>query len=150
MFPWVKPSFKHKNKTKHQHKYWRLCFRPPASQSNESFAVMGSHNDAHGDSYGNTSQDSTLMMREVSSFTFDLAGSTETNTQHFGFFQLLFQFVCEWKKCFYFSDVRGYDLKWSLLMMMIKMFTHTAFPSSCWLTFYYLSGLTTVCRVGSN
>uniref|UniRef100_A0A3Q1KBA0 non-specific serine/threonine protein kinase n=1 Tax=Anabas testudineus TaxID=64144 RepID=A0A3Q1KBA0_ANATE len=39
---------------------------PPASQgNNESFAVMGSHNDTHGESYGNSSQDSTLMMREV-------------------------------------------------------------------------------------
>ncbi|MEQ2204355.1 hypothetical protein XENOCAPTIV_011860, partial [Xenoophorus captivus] len=38
---------------------------PPASQStNESFGVMGGHNDTHGDSYGDTSQDSTLMMRE--------------------------------------------------------------------------------------
>uniref|UniRef100_A0A3Q1J8N3 non-specific serine/threonine protein kinase n=1 Tax=Anabas testudineus TaxID=64144 RepID=A0A3Q1J8N3_ANATE len=38
---------------------------PPASQgNNESFAVMGSHNDTHGESYGNSSQDSTLMMRE--------------------------------------------------------------------------------------
>lgn len=34
--------------------------------------MMGSHNDAHGDSYGNSSQDSTLMMREVSFLTFDL------------------------------------------------------------------------------
>lgn len=42
-------------------------FRPAASQStNESFGVMGGHNDTHGDSYGNSSQDSTLMMREVS------------------------------------------------------------------------------------
>nr|XP_054606944.1 TRAF2 and NCK interacting kinase b isoform X4 [Nothobranchius furzeri] len=38
---------------------------PPASQSsNESFSVMGGHNDSHGDSYGDNSQDSTLMMRE--------------------------------------------------------------------------------------
>ncbi|XP_008277309.1 TRAF2 and NCK interacting kinase b [Stegastes partitus] len=38
---------------------------PAASQStNESFGMMGGHNDAHGDSYGNSSQDSTLMMRE--------------------------------------------------------------------------------------
>ncbi|XP_047205912.1 TRAF2 and NCK interacting kinase b isoform X9 [Girardinichthys multiradiatus] len=38
---------------------------PPASPStNESFGVMGGHNDTHGDSYGDTSQDSTLMMRE--------------------------------------------------------------------------------------
>ncbi|XP_040921560.1 TRAF2 and NCK interacting kinase b isoform X1 [Toxotes jaculatrix] len=38
---------------------------PAASQgANESFGVMGGHNDAHGDSYGNSSQDSTLMMRE--------------------------------------------------------------------------------------
>ncbi|MED6241366.1 hypothetical protein ATANTOWER_011579, partial [Ataeniobius toweri] len=38
---------------------------PPASQStNESFGMMGGHNDTHGDSYGDTSQDSTLMMRE--------------------------------------------------------------------------------------
>ncbi|XP_037829062.1 TRAF2 and NCK interacting kinase b isoform X3 [Kryptolebias marmoratus] len=38
---------------------------PPASQStNESFGVMGGHNDAHDDSYGDNSQDSTLMMRE--------------------------------------------------------------------------------------
>ncbi|XP_028288095.1 traf2 and NCK-interacting protein kinase-like isoform X5 [Parambassis ranga] len=38
---------------------------PAASQStNESFGMMGGHNDTHGDSYGNSSQDSTLMMRE--------------------------------------------------------------------------------------
>ncbi|XP_027860132.1 TRAF2 and NCK interacting kinase b isoform X9 [Xiphophorus couchianus] len=38
---------------------------PPASQStNESFGVMGGHNDAHGDPYGDGTQDSTLMMRE--------------------------------------------------------------------------------------
>ncbi|XP_016521115.1 TRAF2 and NCK interacting kinase b isoform X5 [Poecilia formosa] len=38
---------------------------PPASQSsNESFGVMGCHNDAHGDPYGDSTQDSTLMMRE--------------------------------------------------------------------------------------
>nr|XP_033494283.1 TRAF2 and NCK interacting kinase b isoform X7 [Epinephelus lanceolatus] len=37
---------------------------PAASQgTNESFG-MGGHNDAHDDSYGNSSQDSTLMMRE--------------------------------------------------------------------------------------
>ncbi|KAM9337357.1 TRAF2 and NCK interacting kinase b [Symphorus nematophorus] len=38
---------------------------PAASQgTNESFGMMGGHNDAHDDSYGNSSQDSTLMMRE--------------------------------------------------------------------------------------
>ncbi|XP_029385465.1 TRAF2 and NCK interacting kinase b isoform X2 [Echeneis naucrates] len=38
---------------------------PAASQgTNESFGMIGGHNDAHGDSYGNSSQDSTLMMRE--------------------------------------------------------------------------------------
>ncbi|XP_044031981.1 TRAF2 and NCK interacting kinase b isoform X7 [Siniperca chuatsi] len=38
---------------------------PAASQgTNESFGMMGSHNDTHDDSYGNSSQDSTLMMRE--------------------------------------------------------------------------------------
>ncbi|XP_029979227.1 TRAF2 and NCK interacting kinase b isoform X1 [Sphaeramia orbicularis] len=38
---------------------------PAASQStNESFGVMGGHNDANADSYANSSQDSTLMMRE--------------------------------------------------------------------------------------
>ncbi|KAM9839502.1 TRAF2 and NCK interacting kinase b isoform 3-T3 [Aulostomus maculatus] len=38
---------------------------PAASQgTNESFSMMGGHNDTHGDSYGNSSQDSTLMMRE--------------------------------------------------------------------------------------
>ncbi|CAN9506225.1 unnamed protein product [Ophioblennius macclurei] len=38
---------------------------PAVSQSGgESFGVMGAHNDAHGDSYGNSSQDGTLMMRE--------------------------------------------------------------------------------------
>ncbi|XP_059183164.1 TRAF2 and NCK interacting kinase b isoform X2 [Centropristis striata] len=37
---------------------------PAASQSaNESFG-LGGHNDGHDDSYGNSSQDSTLMMRE--------------------------------------------------------------------------------------
>lgn len=41
--------------------------RPAASQgANESFGMMGSHNDTHDDSYGNSSQDGTLMMREVS------------------------------------------------------------------------------------
>lgn len=44
-----------------------LSRRPAASQgANESFGMMGSHNDTHDDSYGNSSQDSTLMMREVS------------------------------------------------------------------------------------
>lgn len=44
-----------------------LSFRPAASQStNESFGMMGGHNDMHGDSYGNSSQEGTLMMREVS------------------------------------------------------------------------------------
>uniref|UniRef100_A0A4W6FXE9 non-specific serine/threonine protein kinase n=1 Tax=Lates calcarifer TaxID=8187 RepID=A0A4W6FXE9_LATCA len=51
---------------------------PAASQStNESFSMMGGHNDTHGDAYGNSSQDSTLMMREVSHrsvLTFDLGG----------------------------------------------------------------------------
>ncbi|XP_051249261.1 TRAF2 and NCK interacting kinase b isoform X14 [Dicentrarchus labrax] len=38
---------------------------PAASQgTNESFGMMGGHNDTHDDSYGNSSQDSTLMMRE--------------------------------------------------------------------------------------
>ncbi|KAM4606118.1 TRAF2 and NCK interacting kinase b isoform 2-T2 [Polymixia lowei] len=38
---------------------------PAASQGgNESFGMMGGHNDSHGDPYGNSSQDSTLMMRE--------------------------------------------------------------------------------------
>ncbi|XP_017157277.1 TRAF2 and NCK-interacting protein kinase-like [Poecilia reticulata] len=38
---------------------------PPSSQSsNESFGVMGGHNDAHGDPYGDGTQDGTLMMRE--------------------------------------------------------------------------------------
>uniref|UniRef100_A0A3Q1ANA0 non-specific serine/threonine protein kinase n=1 Tax=Amphiprion ocellaris TaxID=80972 RepID=A0A3Q1ANA0_AMPOC len=37
---------------------------PAASQSTESFGMMGGHNDSHGDSYGNSSQDGTLMMRE--------------------------------------------------------------------------------------
>uniref|UniRef100_A0A667ZUY3 non-specific serine/threonine protein kinase n=1 Tax=Myripristis murdjan TaxID=586833 RepID=A0A667ZUY3_9TELE len=38
---------------------------PAASHgANESFGVMGGHNDSHGDAYGNSSQDSTLMMRE--------------------------------------------------------------------------------------
>ncbi|XP_034043309.1 TRAF2 and NCK interacting kinase b isoform X2 [Thalassophryne amazonica] len=38
---------------------------PAASQSaNESFGMMGEHNDAHGDSYANSSQDGTLVMRE--------------------------------------------------------------------------------------
>ncbi|XP_045900366.1 TRAF2 and NCK interacting kinase b isoform X9 [Micropterus dolomieu] len=37
----------------------------PASQgTNESFGMMGGQNDAHDDSYGNSSQESTLMMRE--------------------------------------------------------------------------------------
>ncbi|XP_070784244.1 TRAF2 and NCK interacting kinase b isoform X9 [Enoplosus armatus] len=38
---------------------------PAASQgANESFGMMGGHNDTHDDSYGNSSRDSTLMMRE--------------------------------------------------------------------------------------
>ncbi|XP_023252642.1 TRAF2 and NCK-interacting protein kinase-like isoform X2 [Seriola lalandi dorsalis] len=38
---------------------------PAASQgANESFGMMGGHNDSHGDSYGNSSQEGTLMMRE--------------------------------------------------------------------------------------
>ncbi|XP_073344029.1 TRAF2 and NCK interacting kinase b isoform X5 [Pagrus major] len=38
---------------------------PAASQgANEPFGMMGGHNDSHEDSYGNSSQDSTLMMRE--------------------------------------------------------------------------------------
>ncbi|KAM4543497.1 TRAF2 and NCK interacting kinase b isoform 6-T6 [Fundulus diaphanus] len=38
---------------------------PPSSQStNESFGVMGGHNDSHGDAYGDSSEDTTLMMRE--------------------------------------------------------------------------------------
>ncbi|XP_035980832.1 TRAF2 and NCK interacting kinase b isoform X6 [Fundulus heteroclitus] len=38
---------------------------PPSSQStNESFGVMGGHNDSLGDAYGDSSEDSTLMMRE--------------------------------------------------------------------------------------
>ncbi|XP_053198784.1 traf2 and NCK-interacting protein kinase-like [Scomber japonicus] len=38
---------------------------PAASQStNEPFGMMGGQNDMHGDSYGNSSQDGTLMMRE--------------------------------------------------------------------------------------
>lgn len=41
--------------------------RPAASQGgNESFGMMGSHNNTHDDLYGNSSQDGTLMMREVS------------------------------------------------------------------------------------
>ncbi|XP_008306097.1 TRAF2 and NCK interacting kinase b isoform X7 [Cynoglossus semilaevis] len=38
---------------------------PAASQStNESLNVVGGHNDGHEDTYGNSSRDSTLMMRE--------------------------------------------------------------------------------------
>ncbi|XP_069368279.1 TRAF2 and NCK interacting kinase b isoform X10 [Paralichthys olivaceus] len=38
---------------------------PAASQgTNESFAMLGGHNDSHDDSYRNSSQDGTLMMRE--------------------------------------------------------------------------------------
>nr|XP_029135550.1 traf2 and NCK-interacting protein kinase-like isoform X2 [Labrus bergylta] len=38
---------------------------PAAGQgSNESFGGIGGHNDTHDDAYGNSSQDSTLMMRE--------------------------------------------------------------------------------------
>uniref|UniRef100_A0A673ARU8 non-specific serine/threonine protein kinase n=1 Tax=Sphaeramia orbicularis TaxID=375764 RepID=A0A673ARU8_9TELE len=36
----------------------------PRIITNESFGVMGGHNDANADSYANSSQDSTLMMRE--------------------------------------------------------------------------------------
>ncbi|XP_047468205.1 TRAF2 and NCK interacting kinase b isoform X9 [Mugil cephalus] len=38
---------------------------PAASQGTESFGMMEGHNDSHGDTYGNSSQDSTLMMRET-------------------------------------------------------------------------------------
>ncbi|KAM6908186.1 traf2 and NCK-interacting protein kinase-like isoform 1-T1 [Lycodopsis pacificus] len=38
---------------------------PAASQGpNESYGMMGGHNDGHDDSYGNSSQDGTLRMRE--------------------------------------------------------------------------------------
>ncbi|KAF0028577.1 hypothetical protein F2P81_019664 [Scophthalmus maximus] len=38
---------------------------PAASQGpNDPFGLGGGHNDSHGDSYGNSSQDNTLMMRE--------------------------------------------------------------------------------------
>ncbi|XP_039646885.1 LOW QUALITY PROTEIN: TRAF2 and NCK interacting kinase b [Perca fluviatilis] len=38
---------------------------PAASQgTNESFGMIGGHSDGHEDSFGNSSQDSTLMMRE--------------------------------------------------------------------------------------
>ncbi|KAK5849810.1 hypothetical protein PBY51_014115 [Eleginops maclovinus] len=38
---------------------------PNAGQSmHEAFSLIGGHNDSHDDSYGNSSQDSTLMMRE--------------------------------------------------------------------------------------
>uniref|UniRef100_A0A3B4X2N1 non-specific serine/threonine protein kinase n=1 Tax=Seriola lalandi dorsalis TaxID=1841481 RepID=A0A3B4X2N1_SERLL len=44
---------------------------PAASQgANESFGMMGGHNDSHGDSYGNSSQEGTLMMREVSRLSY--------------------------------------------------------------------------------
>lgn len=44
-----------------------LIFRPAASQStNESFSTTGEHNDTNEDTYANSSQDSTLVMREVS------------------------------------------------------------------------------------
>ncbi|KAJ8010792.1 hypothetical protein DPEC_G00078820 [Dallia pectoralis] len=39
---------------------------PAAGQiSGEAYGVIGSHNDSHDDSYGNSSQDSTLMMSET-------------------------------------------------------------------------------------
>lgn len=45
-------------------------FRPAAHQSaDESYDMMGGHNNVLEDSYGNSSQDSTMMMREVTSFT---------------------------------------------------------------------------------
>lgn len=41
-------------------------FRPAAHQSaDESYDMMGGHNNVLEDSYGNSSQDSTMMMREV-------------------------------------------------------------------------------------
>lgn len=44
-----------------------LFFRPAASQStNESFGTAGEHNDTNEDTYANSSQDSTMVMREVS------------------------------------------------------------------------------------
>uniref|UniRef100_A0A665VV80 non-specific serine/threonine protein kinase n=1 Tax=Echeneis naucrates TaxID=173247 RepID=A0A665VV80_ECHNA len=60
---------------------------PAASQgTNESFGMIGGHNDAHGDSYGNSSQDSTLMMREVRgllALTFDPGNGFPGNTNLF-------------------------------------------------------------------
>ena len=46
----------------------RVCFhvRPAASQgANEAFGLTEGQDGPHGDAYGNPSQDSTLMMREV-------------------------------------------------------------------------------------
>lgn len=67
---------------------WSTC-RPAASQgANEAFGMMGSHSDGQGDAYGNSSQDSTLMMREVSAVTWLRLTASEPsvtyeNTSHY-------------------------------------------------------------------
>lgn len=44
-----------------------MGFRPAARQgADEPFDLMGRHNNVHKDAYGNSSQDGTMMMREVS------------------------------------------------------------------------------------
>lgn len=52
-------------------KVWCFFSRPAARQgADDSFDLMGGHNNVHEDSYGNSSQDGTMMMREVTCLTF--------------------------------------------------------------------------------
>lgn len=51
--------------------------RPAARQGADQ--LMGGHNNVHEDTYGNSSQDGTMMMREVTVRAFD-AALTHTHT----------------------------------------------------------------------
>lgn len=47
-----------------------VCSRPAARQgADQPFDLMGGHNNVHEDSYGSSSQDGTMMMREVTRLT---------------------------------------------------------------------------------
>lgn len=47
-----------------------MCCRPAARQGADlPFDLMGGHNSVHEDSYGSSSQDGTMMMREVTPLT---------------------------------------------------------------------------------
>ncbi|KAJ8409634.1 hypothetical protein AAFF_G00230350 [Aldrovandia affinis] len=51
---------------------------PTVQGGNESYGLIGSHDDSHGDSYGNGSKDGTLMMRETLADR-KRSGHTESN-----------------------------------------------------------------------